>query len=85
MSCEKYVDMYQTSPDEAEDRSLAWALAYISRVNSMSFDLKAMTPDQMKRYLRNYCNAYPSADFSDAVEALMKWLPSVNSGPATRR
>ena len=81
MYCAKYADMFRANPDEADDRSLA----YISRVNSRSFDLNAMTPDGMKRYLRDYCIAYPLADYGDAVEALMGWLPSENSGPATRR
>jgi hypothetical protein len=85
MSCAKYADMFRANPEEADERSLAWALAYISRVNSRSFDLKAMTPDAMKCYLRHYCIAYPFADYSDAVEALMRWLPSVNGEPATRR
>jgi hypothetical protein len=44
-----------------------------------------MTPDGMKRYLRDYCIAYPLADYGDAVEALMGWLPNENSGSATRR
>jgi hypothetical protein len=41
------------------------------------FDLKGMSTAEMKRYLRVYCGAYPSADYSDAVEALMKSLPRV--------
>jgi hypothetical protein len=67
-------------PTRQTQRS-SWALTYISDVNSKSagafFDLEAMTADAMKRYLRLYCHAYPSADYSDAVEALMKSLPRV--------
>jgi len=80
-SCEKYVALFQIRPDEAEATFFPWAMAYISDVNSKSagafFDLNAMSTAEMKRYLRVYCNAYPSADYSDAVEALMKSLPRV--------
>jgi hypothetical protein len=80
-SCSQYATLYQMRPDEADATFFAWALTYIRDVNLKSagafFDLEAMTPDAMKRYLRLYCHAYPSADYSDAVEALMKSLPRV--------
>ena len=89
MSCAQYADLFQIRPDEADATFFPWALAYIGRVNATSteafFDLNAMSTDAMKRYLRVYCNAYPFADYSDAVEALMKSLPSVRRGPSTGR
>jgi hypothetical protein len=80
-SCEKYAALFQIRPDEADATYFPWAMAYIRDVNSKSagavFDLNAMSTAEMKRYLRVYCNAYRSADYSDAVEALMKSLPRV--------
>jgi hypothetical protein len=80
-SCAKYAALFQIRPDEADATFFPWAMAYISDVNSKSagafFDLNAMSTGEMKRYLRVYCSAYPSADYSDAVEALMKSLPRV--------
>ena len=80
-TCAKYAEMFQIRPDEADATYFPWAMAYIRDVNSKSagafFDLNAMSTAEMKRYLRVYCNAYPFADYSDAVEALMKSLPSV--------
>jgi hypothetical protein len=80
-TCAKYADKLQIGPDEADATFFPWAMAYIGDVNSKSagafFDLKGMSTAEMKRYLRVYCGAYPSADYSDAVEALMKSLPSV--------
>jgi hypothetical protein len=80
-TCAKYADMFQIHPDKADATFFPWAMAYINRVNSKSagafFDLKGMSTAEMQRYLRVYCGAYPSADYSDAVEALMKSLPSV--------
>ena len=80
-SCEKYAALFRIRPDEADATFFPWAMAYIGDVNSKSagafFDLNAMSTAEMKRYLRVYCNAYPSADYSDAVEALMKSLPRV--------
>ena len=80
-SCEKYAALFQIRPDEADATFFPWAMTYIRDVNSKSagafFDLNAMSIAEMKRYLRVYCNAYRSADYSDAVEALMKSLPRV--------
>jgi hypothetical protein len=73
--------LFKRNPDEADATFFPWAMAHISGVNSKSagafFDLNAMSTAEMKRYLRVYCNAYPEADYRDAVEALMKSLPSV--------
>ena len=80
-SCAKYAALFQIRPDEADATYFPWAMAYIRDVNSKSagafFDLNAMSTAEMKRYLRVYCNAYRSADYSEAVEALMKSLPRV--------
>jgi hypothetical protein len=80
-TCAKYAEMFQIRPDEADATYFPWAVAYISDVNSKSagafFDLEGMSTAAMKGYLRVYCSAYPSADYSDAVEALMKSLPRV--------
>jgi hypothetical protein len=80
-TCATYAEMLRIGPDEADATYFPWAMAYISAVNSKSagafFDLTGMSTAEMQRYLRVYCGAYPSADYSDAVEALMNSLPRV--------
>ena len=49
------------------------------------YDLKAMTPDEMSRHLRQYCNAHPLANYMDGVQELMRSLPSVKRDPVTGR
>jgi hypothetical protein len=47
--------------------SSCWAAGYISGINSLNkdafFDLSAVTSDEMKRYLRQYCNEHPFAEY----------------------
>ena len=62
----------------------AWALGYMSGINVRAearsegiYDLNAITPDQLTRYLRKYCDAHPLADYVDGVSELLKSLPIV--------
>src|SRR5271169_6056349 len=78
-SCAQYANMYRMRPDEADKMFLGWAMGYISGVNERTddgyFDLGAKEPDEMKRFLRHYCDVHPLANYHDGVEELMKSLP----------
>jgi hypothetical protein len=59
-------------------------MGYISGLNVRSethsegiYDLNAKTPDEIKRYLRQYCDVHPLADYVDGVSELLKSLPIV--------
>jgi hypothetical protein len=79
--CAKFGEWYRTDPNNTEDTFFAWALGYISGINAASAkayaDLKAKEPDEMKHYLRQYCDAHPLASYSDGVLELMKSLPAI--------
>jgi hypothetical protein len=58
---------------------LAWAMGYVSGMNSESpdrfFDLGSKSPEQMSGVLRAYCDKHPLGNFQDAVLELAKSLP----------
>ena len=78
-SCAEYAKTYRTNPDETDRVYLTCAFGYISGVNVMSeaayVDLGAKTHDEMKRFLRMYCNDHPLANFGEAAGELLKSLP----------
>ena len=78
-SCAEYAKAYRTSPDATDYFFLTWAFGFISGVNAASeaayLDLGAKTPDEMKRFLRMYCNDHPLANFGEAAGELLKSLP----------
>ena len=78
-SCAQYGKAYQKNPNETDRVYLTWAFGYITGANVMSeaayFDLGAKTPDEMKRFLRQYCNDHPLTNFADAAMELLKSLP----------
>jgi hypothetical protein len=85
-SCAEFATGYQKDPDFAEVYFLSWAFGYMSGVNaaavdlqlgSQVFDLGSKTQDEMKRYLRRYCDEHPSANYGDGVVELVKTLPVV--------
>jgi hypothetical protein len=41
------------------------------------FDLGGKTPNEAKRFLREYCNHHPLANYYDAVLGLLVSLPKV--------
>ena len=63
--CATYAEVYRKYQDEIDSKYFSWAFGFISGINVMqeSFfvDLGAKTEDEMKRYLRQYCNAHPLA------------------------
>jgi hypothetical protein len=82
-SCAEYAKAYQMSPVQTDDLFLSWAVGYISGINFItgnmsgtSWDLAAETQNEMKRYLRQYCNDHPLADYATGVLELMRSLPT---------
>jgi hypothetical protein len=82
-SCAEYAKAYKMSPDQTEDYFLSWAMGYISGINfvtgnmsEVSWDLAAKTDNEMKRFLRQYCNDHPLADYATGVLELMRSLPT---------
>ena len=80
-SCAEYAADYRRSPEALETIYFTWAQGFISGVNADRandfFDLKAKTPHEMRRLIRQYCNAHPLANYREAVLELMKSLPVV--------
>jgi hypothetical protein len=75
---------YRVDPEQTDRVFQAWAMGYMSGINVRAearsegiYDLSAITPDQIKRYLRQYCDAHPLADYVDGVSELLKSLPIV--------
>jgi hypothetical protein len=70
ISCEVFRALRGVSP-AIEDRLLDWAEGYASGINAARpkgyFDLKAKEPDEMRLYLRQYCETHPKALYSVAV------------------
>jgi hypothetical protein len=79
VSCAEYAKADRIDPNYAEDFFLSWAAGYMSGINSLNkdafFDLSAITSDEMKRYLRQYCNEHPFANYGDGVRDLLNTLP----------
>ena len=83
-SCAKYAEDYRTHPDQTDEAFVSWTQGYVSGINTIHetqtgyfFDLNAKTPDEMKSFLRQYCNEHPLANYADGVMALLKSLTVV--------
>jgi hypothetical protein len=80
-SCAEYAELYQKSPEAIDNMYYSWAQGFISGVNAGLekdfFDLNALTTDQMKRFIRQYCDAHPLASYRNAVGELMNSLPII--------
>ena len=80
-SCAEYAEAYRGNPHEVDNFFLSWAQGYMSAANSLNkdvfLDLNAKRPDEMKRFLRQYCDAHPLADYKDGVQELLNTLPVV--------
>ena len=80
-SCAAFAQASQGNPDLVDIIYLSWAQGYMSGTNSLNkdvlFDLDAKTPDEMKRYLRQYCDTHPLANYGDGVRDLLNTLPTV--------
>ena len=80
-SCARYAEAYRSAPDETDNFFLSWALGYMSGINSSKkevfVDLNAKTLDEMKGYLRQYCDAHPLANYGDGGRDLLNTLRTV--------
>jgi hypothetical protein len=78
-----YADNYHKNPDGTDVVYYSWALGYMSALNSMSperfLDLNAETTDDGKRFLREYCNAHPLANYMDGVVELISRFQSLSA------
>ena len=86
ISCEVFGALRGVSPGPAiEDRLLDWAEGYASGINAARpkgyFDLKTKEPDEMKLYLRRYCETHPKALYSVAVWEYVHSLPLTELPP----
>jgi hypothetical protein len=86
ISCEVFGALRGVGPGPAiEDRLLDWAEGYASGINAARpkgyFDLKAKEPDEMKLYLRRYCETHPKALYSVAVWEYVHSLPLLTELP----
>jgi hypothetical protein len=82
-SCGQFANMFRMHPEETDAMFFAWAQGYMSGLNTMAadpqtfFDLNAKTPNEMRHFLRQYCQDHPLADYADGVFELFKTLPTV--------
>ena len=83
-TCASFANTYRVDPELTDRVFQAWAMGYMSGINISAvarsegiYDLNAITPDQIKRYLRQYCDGHPLADYVDGVSELLKSLPIV--------
>jgi hypothetical protein len=84
-SCAKYAELKRNFPEEADLAFLGWAQGYMSGINlgglvqgSHSYRDLSQTPEQITFFLKQYCDANPSANFKDGVIQLLKSLPPVS-------
>ena len=79
VSCAKFAEWSRSNPDDVESIFSAWAVGYLSGVNDGSLDyfadLKAKESEELKLYLRQYCDAHPLATYRDAMIELYGTLP----------
>src|SRR6201989_1539473 len=81
-SCAEFGNLYRRHTDDLQGAALSWAQGYISGFNASRqdavFDIGAKTIDEMWRFLRQYCNEHPLANYMDGVAEFMKSLPVVS-------
>jgi hypothetical protein len=60
-------------PDQTDNVFASWAEGFITCMNvgmvtiGVYFDMGAKTPDEMRHFLRKYCNDHPLANFGNAA------------------
>jgi len=81
-SCAKYGEAYKQRPDEADTVYFAWALGFMSGLNlgvmskkAAPKNLAATTQDEQRRFLRQWCDIHPTANYGDGVVELLRSLP----------
>ena len=84
-SCATFGQDYKRAPAFAEDNYFGWAQGYMSGLNALSHAaggkqhvLNAKTTDEQRRFIRDWCNKHPLADYYKAVLALIYSLPTLD-------
>jgi hypothetical protein len=85
--------MYRKYPDYTDDVFASWAQGYITGMNvgmvaiGVYFDMGTKSFDEMRHFLRKYCNDHPLANFGNATVELANSLPRLkykDNTPAPR-
>jgi hypothetical protein len=71
-------------PDQTERVYFAWALGYLSGINLQRHadalptkNLSGWSQDEQKRFLREWCNKHPLANYEGGVLEMLKALPMI--------
>jgi hypothetical protein len=85
-ACAKFAQFYQKDPDRTEDLFYAWALGFMTGLNTAgeanklpTRNLAAQPQREQKRFLRAWCNSHPLANYAEGVVELMKTLPHMSN------
>jgi hypothetical protein len=85
LSCATFGQDYSRAPTVAEDNYFGWAQGYMSGLNALwnraggkQRILNAKTTDEQKKFIRDWCNKHPLADYSEAVLQLVYTLPALD-------
>lgn len=76
-SCGAWIEARARRGEFARDDEYAltsWSLGYLSAVGNYGPKLRHTDSDGVKVYLDHYCAAHPVANFSDALDAMVKEL-----------
>ncbi len=80
-SCGEFASRYKESPDSAEILYYSWAQGYLSATNLVAIgqgrefrNLRSISSERQRAYIRSYCNKNPLANYIDAVNELYKSL-----------
>jgi hypothetical protein len=86
-SCSRLSQDYRINPRSIEAAMMDWAQGFMSGVNISDLrdgqyrDLQAMTVEDQKASLRDYCEEHPMAEFAKAVLDLYGKLPQKKYTP----
>jgi len=79
--CEAFT-VFRKISEDIEDKFLDWAQGYASGINAARpkgyFDLNAKQANEMKLYLRQYCDTHPEAIYSRGVWEFVHSLPLID-------
>jgi len=91
VSCAVFGEDYRKAPTEVEARYFAWAQGFMSALNFLSHGaggkesiMNATPLADQKRFVRDWCNKNPLANYYEAVFKLMDSLPIVDEQQKNR-
>jgi hypothetical protein len=83
-SCAIFAKAYQSDPTSAETLYFQWAAGFMSAWDvglqeggKRPNDLSAISFEQQKEFLRQYCNSHPLAQYVEGVVELLRTLPYI--------